>query len=141
SHDLRSPLSVIIGFAQLFDLEDMTADQRRYLEQILAAGRRLNGLINQVLDYTSVESGRLTVHLQKTGVVETIGQCVRSRAPQAARHDVTVQADAPADGSLSVLDDPVRLEQVFLNLLGNAIRFSPPGAKVRVVCRTTVHGF
>lgn len=141
SHDLRSPLSVIIGFAQLFDLEDMTADQRRYLEQILAAGRRLNGLINQVLDYTSVESGRLTVQLQKTDVVETISGCVRSLAPQAARQDITVEIDAPAGGTLSVLADPVRLEQVFLNLLGNAIRFSPPGAKVHAVCRSTVHGF
>src|SRR5690625_3616257 len=127
SHDLRSPLSAIIGFTQLFDLEQISEEQRGYLSQILTASQRLNDLINKVLEYTSVESGRLTVHLQPVMVEETIKKCAQALSRHSTAKQVKVLVTAKEATPQHVLADPTRIEQVFLNLLSNAIKFSPPG--------------
>ena len=131
SHELRTPLNGILGFAQLLltqQADNLRDDQRHRLAVVHTAGQGLLGLINDVLDITSIEMGQLSLHLQPlplAGVAERALEAVESQAQQAG---ITLQGLAVADGL--VLADERRLQQVLLNLLGNAIKYNRLGGRV-----------
>ena len=135
SHELRSPLNAIIGFAQLMetDTPPPTAAQQASIEQVLQAGWYLLSLINEILDLAVVESGRMTISLEPVSVAELLEECEDMIVTQAAQHGVTTHFPA-TDLALTVNADRTRLKQVMLNLLSNAVKYNRPQGSLGVAC-------
>ena len=133
SHELRTPLNGILGFAQLLEMESLPVDQEESVAQILKAGRHLLGLINEVLDISRIETGRLQLSLEPVPVGETLRGALDIVRPLAAQHGIALNAGA-ADERQHVLADRQRLQQVLLNLLSNAVKYNRTGGTVAVSC-------
>jgi len=133
SHELRSPLNAILGFAQLLDSElpALTAEQKESTSHILQAGWYLLELINEILDLAQIESGKLPLSLEFVSIDEVLGDCQAMIEPQARNSDIRVVFSKP-DVPLFVSADRTRVKQVFVNLLSNAIKYNRVGGSVEV---------
>lgn len=131
SHELRTPLNAILGFAQLMDL-DPPADARHagYVREILTAGRHLLTLINDVLDLSAVEAGRVTVDCRPLAMGELLRECVSLMRPLADARRIALTL--PPEHAVRVRADRTRLKQVLLNLLSNAIKYNREAGAVRI---------
>jgi PAS domain S-box-containing protein len=135
SHELRSPLSSILGFTQLIEggQPKPTPAQMDSVEQILRAGWYLLGLINEILDLSSIESGKTVLTPRTMSMAEVLADCLAMIGPQAQRSGIRV--DFPVlDGPCLVHADPIRAKQVLINLLTNAIKYNRPAGQVAVRC-------
>src|SRR5438876_1093511 len=134
SHELRTPLNAIIGFSELLtDASDGQFDaptRTRFLNQILTSGKHLLGLINDILDLSKVEAGQMELRLQVVSVAEVVDQVVKTVEPLVAKKNIQLQADVKGSGEL--LADAGKLKQMLLNLVSNAIKFTPEGGAVSV---------
>jgi len=133
SHELRTPMNAILGFAQLLRSEPaapLNADQSVFVEQILKAGRHLLALINEVLDLARIEAGKFVLSVEPVPLDSVISDCL-SLVQNMAR-ETNVSIDAPATGGIYVSADHIRLKQVLLNLLNNAVKYNRPRGSVRV---------
>jgi signal transduction histidine kinase/ActR/RegA family two-component response regulator len=133
SHELRTPLNAILGFAQLLELDADSPDEKESVGQILRAGQHLLALINEVLDISRIESGRLQLSLEPVPIAETMRHAIELVGPSAATAKISVTIE-PVDDELHVLADRQRLEQVLLNLLSNAIKYNRRGGSVTLSC-------
>jgi signal transduction histidine kinase/CheY-like chemotaxis protein len=139
SHELRTPLNAIIGFSEL--LTDAREDQfdaasrKRFQEQILTSGRHLLGLINDILDLSKVEAGQMEVRLQTIAVSEVVDQVVRIVEPLVTKKSIKLETEVAAAGDVSA--DPGKLKQMILNLVSNAIKFTPDGGTVTISAQRT----
>ncbi|HEV8410330.1 MAG TPA: PAS domain S-box protein [Gemmatimonadaceae bacterium] len=135
SHELRSPLNAILGFAQLMESElpAPTTTQKASIDQILQAGWYLLELINEILDLAVIESGKLTLSLEPVALADVMLECQDMVAPQALKHGVTTNFIA-CETPFIVHADRTRLKQVLINLLSNAIKYNRPGGTVTVDC-------
>lgn len=135
SHELRTPLNAILGFAQLIEMDsNVKADLKDSAAEIRGAGEHLLQLIGDVLDLAKIESGRLTLSAESVFPVDLIKEClglVRTQA-EAKSVQLCLQTNDLAEQRLT--SDRVRLRQVFLNLLGNAIKYNREQGKVVVTC-------
>ena len=136
SHELRSPLNAILGFAQLLDSESppLTAEQKESTSHILQAGWYLLELINEILDLAQIESGKLPLSLEFVSLDEVLGDCQAMIEPQARKSGIRAVFSKP-DVSLFVRADRTRVKQVFVNLLSNAIKYNRVGGSVEVSSR------
>jgi signal transduction histidine kinase/CheY-like chemotaxis protein len=135
SHELRSPLSSILGFTQLIEggRPTPTPAQKDSVEQILRAGWYLLGLINEILDLSSIESGKTVLTPRAMSMAEVLADCHAMIGPQAQRSGIRV--DFPTlEGPCLVHADPIRAKQVRINLLTNAIKYNRPAGQVAVRC-------
>jgi len=153
SHELRSPLSSILGFAQLIEggKPPPTPAQKESVEQILNAGWYLLNLINEILDLTTIESGKLSLAPREMSMAEVLDDCRAMIGPQAQSSGIQVGFPV-LDQVCLVRADPVRTKQVLINLLTNAIKYNrvdgrvdvdctaAPGRPVRVSVTDTGHG-
>jgi len=143
SHELRTPLNSVLGFAQLLELDPLTEEQRESVEYILKAGRHLLELINDVLDISRIETGRLGLSVEPVALGPVVHDAVESIRPLAAQRGLALHgAGSDGDGEsplagLFVLADRRRLTQVLLNLLSNAVKYTPPGGRVDVLVAQT----
>lgn len=138
SHELRSPLNAILGFAQLMDSDvpPPTASQKESIGQIMHAGWYLLDLINEILDLAMIESGKLSMSLEPVSLAEVMFECQSMIEPLAQRRGI--QMTFPTfEGSSSVRADRTRIKQVLINLLTNAIKYNEVGGSVVVDCRPT----
>ncbi len=133
SHELRTPLNAILGFGQLLEIQSPRSNQLPHLNHILAAGRHLLDLINEVLDISRIESDRLTLDLEPVSVRVAVEEAVGIIEPLAARRGVELFVPAPEEIDHLVLADPQRLKQVLLNLLGNGVKYTATGGSVRML--------
>jgi signal transduction histidine kinase len=135
SHELRTPLNAIIGFAemQVMQVFGPLGDQRYhgYANDILASGKHLLGLINDVLDFAKLDVGHLELQEEDVDLAASIAECANMMARQAEAAGVRLDAD-PSAGLPRVRVDKRRLHQILLNLLSNAVKFTPRGGAVRV---------
>jgi PAS domain S-box-containing protein len=131
SHELRTPLNSILGFGQVLELDDLTPEQRSSVGYIVRAGRHLLSLINEVLDMAQIESGRLELSVEAVSVEAVVSETLELVGPIADERDVPVRT-TPPEQQIFALADQQRLLQVLINLVGNAVKFSPPGAAVDV---------
>ena len=134
SHELRTPLQAIAGFTENLQNIDLTANQRRVaLEHISIASAHILSIVDDVLDLARVEADAMPIELTDVDAADVISTSLALMQPVADRHTVTVEQTGPV---LHVRADRRRLQQVILNLVSNAIRFSPPGGVVRVETRS-----
>jgi CheY-like chemotaxis protein len=132
SHELRTPLNAVIGFAEVLlagDGDPLTASQAAHARDILDAGQQLLILLNDVLDLTRIEAGRLQIRVADLDLLVPANQAREMIAPLVRERRVSV--DIRLDrGAAMVAADPDRVRQVLLNLLTNAVKFTPPGGRV-----------
>ncbi|HET6869466.1 MAG TPA: HAMP domain-containing sensor histidine kinase [Solirubrobacteraceae bacterium] len=131
SHELRTPLQAILGFGQLLALDSLSESQRHSVEQILAGGRHLLTLIEDLLDLSRV--GELVV--SRVDVADEIDHAVALCGPLAAERSLTVTVDRH-DEPLHALADRRRLQQILLNLISNAIKYNRPDGTLTVRATT-----
>jgi PAS domain S-box-containing protein len=132
SHELRTPLNAILGFGQLIERQDPTEAQRNRVGHIISAGRHLLNLINEVLDISRVETGNLQLSLEPVCVADALEEALGLMRPLAAERGIELLGTSPADQNYHVKADRQRLKQVLLNVLTNAVKYTPPGGKVTV---------
>jgi PAS domain S-box-containing protein len=134
SHELRTPLNAVLGFTQLLQAgsESLGQGQSTHLRHIRSAGEHLLALINDMLDVSSLEAGRLRLELQPVPLDAILSEALALVQPLAAKHQVQLQR---ADARGHVLADPTRLRQVLINLLSNAVKYNRPQGKVTLTAR------
>ena len=131
SHELRTPLTSIMGFSDLLaEDSDMTAQQQLYLGYIRQGSRHLLQLINDVLDFSKIEAGNLDLTVVEVDLEHIAAESVSTIDPLAVQREIHLESDVPT--GLAVRADRLRLKQVLLNLLGNAVKFTPAGGVVRL---------
>jgi signal transduction histidine kinase len=138
SHELRTPLNAVIGFSQLLANQtygDLNERQLEYPTSILAGGRHLRALVNDVLDLAKVDSGHLTLDLTRVSVAEEIPEVVGVVQALAQQKNITVTVEVK-EPLPAVSADRMRLQQVIYNLLSNAIKFTDAGGHVTIVADT-----
>lgn len=131
SHELRTPMNAVLGFAQLLERDSGLGErQHSHATEIRRAGSHLLDLINEVLDLARIEAGRLKIDPQPVFVAPVVADCLSLTRTLAEEQAVRCEAEVADD--VQVLADPVRLKQVLLNLVGNAIKYNRSGGKIRV---------
>ena len=146
SHELRTPLNAILGFGELLELEALAPRQHESVHHILKAGRHLLALINEVLDITRIEAGRLAISPEPVLLRDVLQESLDLIHPTAAHRQIPVTTGDLAAAPY-VLADQQRLKQVLLNLLANAVKYNRRGGSVYVtweerpgpVLRVSVH--
>ncbi len=127
SHELRTPLNAILGFAQVLEQDRIPAEQRETVGLIREAGDHLLGIINDVLDLSTIEAGRLRLDRQAFLLPVLVRRVDRLLRHMAETKGLSLQIEGPAAAPPTLLGYPDRLEQVLINLLGNAIKFTEQG--------------
>jgi signal transduction histidine kinase len=133
SHELRTPLNAIAGHAQLLEMQihgPITEAQRDTLLRVQRASQHLLGLINDVLNYSRLESGRVEYDMRPVPLSELVAQTLPMIEPQIASKRLTLETKL--DGEMKVWADAEKLEQVLLNLLSNAVKFTDSGGRITV---------
>jgi PAS domain S-box-containing protein len=135
SHELRTPLNAVLGFAQLLhrDKKDpLTLRQRERLEHVRKGGEHLLRLIDDVLDLSRVEAGRVTISLEPVAVLEVFAELANTLAPMAQRAGIEIEVLPPAPGAEVVHADRTRFSQVLMNFGSNAIKYGRESGHVRL---------
>ena len=137
SHEIRTPMNAVIGMAHLALATDLTDVQRNFLSKILASGRLLLGLINDILDLSKIEAGRLAIETHPFDVEALLRNVVGQLHERAAGKDIELILDIAPEVPRRMVGDELRLGQVLLNLGGNAVKFTEAG---EIVIRLAVSG-
>jgi PAS domain S-box-containing protein len=132
SHELRTPLNAILGFAQLLEMSALDRDKREAVAQILKAGQHLLGLINEVLEISRIEAGRLSLSPEPVLISSAIQETLDLLTPMAVRRNILLRDEGSTERRRYVMADQQRLKQVLLNLISNAIKYNGDDGTVTV---------
>ncbi len=137
SHELRTPLNAIIGFSEVLQermFGDMNEKQDEYINDIHGSGKHLLSLINDILDLSKVEAGRMELELATFDVPSAIDNALTLIKERAGRHGIQLQAEVDS-GITEIKGDERKFKQILLNLLSNAVKFTPEGGRITVAAR------
>ncbi|MBZ0104930.1 MAG: response regulator [Sulfuricella denitrificans] len=140
SHELRTPLNAIIGFSEVLGdglLGDMTPEQREYIGDIFSSGQHLLSLINDILDLSKIEAGKMVLDLEALDIGATLANSLSIVKEKAAAHQIGLQLDVP-ESLGTVMVDARKTKQIVYNLLSNGVKFTPEGGKVTLRARKTL---
>jgi signal transduction histidine kinase len=141
THELRTPLSVILGYNSLLaeSLQDrLTAEETETLEESAAACKRLIRLVNSMLDITQIESGKMQMSFAPADARQIVLAVERLFRHEAEQRGITLHVQVPARLPRTLLD-PERMQQVLINLVGNALKFTPAAGQVTISLRQVSH--
>ncbi|MCA9044993.1 MAG: PAS domain-containing protein [Planctomycetaceae bacterium] len=129
SHEIRNPMNAIVGFTDVLrrGLEDTEETRREYLDTIHASGTHLVGLINDILDLSKIEAGKLELELRPTTPYQLVAQVISVLKMKAEQQDLTLDARIIGRIPETIQTDPTRLRQILMNLVGNAVKFTQEG--------------
>jgi PAS domain S-box-containing protein len=135
SHELRTPMNAILGFAQILEMDArLEVDQREFVNEILQGGNHLLALINEVLEMSRIESGKIQLSIEVLDLADLVHQCRTLIQPLADARGVSLHFDLPAP--TRVCGDRVRLKQSLLNLLSNAVKYNREHGEIRLGVET-----
>lgn len=132
SHELRTPMNAILGFSQLLDLDDLSETQHEYVKEISDGGEHLLDLINDLLDISRIEAGKMEANIQSVKIIPAIEYAIKSIHPLIEKLNLTL--DNQCNNELEVLADNTRFTQVLINLLSNAAKYNRKGGHIEVRC-------
>lgn len=143
SHELRTPLNIIIGHAEVLQDElfgPLNDHQKRYVDNIVRSARHLLDLVENILDLSKIESGKLELNMQPFDVAEAVEEVRALLAPLAERKNIRLRVRIDPD-LREVVADRLRFKQILYNLMSNAIKFTPDGGRVNVVLERLPDGW
>ena len=132
SHELRTPLTAIIGFGELIEWIDNNDETKKYASKITQAGAHLSSLINDILDLSAIESGKLSLSSEDVSLKDVLTESVSLMAPQAQKSNIKIILPPSQHIRRCVQADYMRLKQVLLNLLSNAIKYNREGGTITI---------
>jgi len=138
SHELRTPLNAVLGFSDLLADQragELNERQRRYVSHINTGGKHLLKLIGDILDLSKIEAGRMELSCEDLRVAGIFGEVVSALRPLAGKKRQTLSSQV--EGGLAVHADATRFKQVLMNLVGNAIKFTPEGGRIEIAAKQT----
>jgi signal transduction histidine kinase/ActR/RegA family two-component response regulator len=131
SHEIRTPMNGVLGMIDVLDRTPLSAEQRDALGTVRYSASSLLRIIDDILDFSKIEAGRLDLECIELSTIELVEGAAEALAPQAAAKGIKLSAYVAADVPERVMGDPLRLQQILFNLLGNALKFTEQGS-VRV---------
>ena len=133
SHEIRTPMTAILGYADLLtDPALSPSDRDNHVAVIRRNGERLLGLINQILDLSKIEAGKMTVEMRRCGLVSVVADVAGTMGPRAEQRGTCLSVEYAGELPETILTDAARLRQAMINLVGNAVKFTENGS-VRIV--------
>ena len=139
SHEIRTPMNGVLGMIDVLERTPLSADQRDALGTVRYSASSLLRIIDDILDFSKIEAGKLDLECIELSTVELIEGAAETLAPQAAAKGIRLSAYVDADVPERVIGDPLRLQQILFNLLGNALKFTEQGS-VRLAMETAGEG-
>jgi CheY-like chemotaxis protein len=136
SHELRTPLNAILGFGQLLELDAKDEDKKKYVREIICAGDHLLHLINDILDLSAIESGKLLLLVEDVSLKDIFMECLSLMMPLAEKRNIQIITPYTQCISCHVQADYMRLKQVLLNLISNAVKYNREGGSISINCKT-----
>ncbi len=140
SHELRTPLNSVLGFGQLLQMDGLAGEQAESVDHIVRSGSHLLELIDEVLDISRIEAGRMSISLEAVQVRGAVDEAVALMGPAAAEREITIEVDHDVSCAAHVRADQQRLRQVLLNLVSNAVKYNRDGGSVSLRCARGVSG-
>ncbi|WBY17357.1 ATP-binding protein [Erythrobacteraceae bacterium WH01K] len=134
SHEIRTPMNGVLGFAELLRKADLQEEERRYANLIYESGRSMMLLLNDILDISKIEAGQIVITPENVDVSHLLQGCVRLHAAHAQQKDIALSASVEPGLPPEILIDQLRLRQIILNLIGNAVKFTETG-RISVTAR------
>lgn len=132
SHELRTPMNSILGFAQLLEMGELSQKQRKGVFHIINNGKHLLDLINEVLDISGIEAGKQALVTENIDLKPLIHEVTDSMQGAAAKHSISVSFGESSSERIFILADRIRVRQILINLIGNAIKYNVEGGSVTI---------
>ena len=127
SHELRTPMNGVIGMAQLLEYTDLTQEQQEYVDILKVSGKNLLDLINDILDLSKIEAGKVRIELAEFSLQHCISDIVLMQKTAVSKAGLTLDLNVAADLPAIMVGDQLRIKQILINLLGNAVKFTKQG--------------
>jgi len=138
SHEIRTPMNAIIGFTEILVESDLKKDQKEYLHIVKSRSEDLLALINHILDYSKIESGKFELYPVRTNLRKLFEEITDTFLPETSSKNIALSVRIEKNSAEDIFVDPLRLKQIFINLVGNAVKFTNKG-KIEITAGGEIH--